>query len=197
MNKKKCVHCGYKFKPKDESEEICDSCKFQMKGCSESKKENDIIGLEEDETVILDEGLIGFRKKLVLTNKRLFEYKGKGVFTVKWVIEKQIPLSEIEEATQEMETFTSMVTLVLKMKDETKISYQLKLSDSQLLSAQLGGGDMIIVKVKAITDKYVTAINHQITKTDKLNPLDILKLRLAKGEITKEEYEELKQILKG
>ena len=34
MNKKKCTHCGYKFKPKEESETICESCRLQIRDVS-------------------------------------------------------------------------------------------------------------------------------------------------------------------
>jgi len=156
------------------------------------------VELEEGETVILDEGPIGFRKKLVLTNKRLFVYKGKGVFSVKWMIEDGIPLNEVEEATEEMDTFTSYSHLIVKMKNKEKLTFTFGLTDSQMLSASIGDtSNEITIKVKAITDKYMAAINHQINKKAEENPLKVLQIRFAKGEITKEEYEEMKKVLEG
>ena len=31
MSKKKCAHCGYSFKPKDENDTICELCKIQLR----------------------------------------------------------------------------------------------------------------------------------------------------------------------
>ena len=40
-------------------------------------------------------------------------------------------------------------------------------------------------------------IRHTLSKKQNEKPIDILKKRLAKGEITKEEYEESKKILES
>jgi len=152
--------------------------------------------LEEDENVLLDGGPLGYRKKLILTNKRLLVHKGKGFFNVTWKIENEIPLSKIEEATEDMDTFTSYSRLVLKMKNKEKMNFGFKLTDSQMLSS-FGDTSTMNLKIKAITDKYVTAINHQINKKVEENPLKLLQIRFAKGEISKEEYEEMKQVLEG
>ncbi len=155
--------------------------------------------LEEKENIILDEGPLGYRKKLILTNKRLLVHKGKGFFKVTWKIEQEIPLTKIEEATEHMDTFTSMSSLILKLKNKEKMNFRFKLTDSQMVGSMFGGdaGSMMTIKVKAVTDKYVTAINHQINKKTEENPLKLLQLRFAKGEISKEEYEEMKQVLEG
>ena len=137
------------------------------------------IKLEEDEKIILDDALIGFRRKLVLTNKRLLVQKGTGMFNLTWVFENnyQILLSDIEEATVEMDTFTSISILVLKLKNQNKIIIRIGLSDSQLVSSMLGGLQSIgPIKLKTIVDKYVNAINHRIHKTDD-TPLQILQTR--------------------
>ena len=49
----------------------------------------------EGEEIVLDDGQLGFRKKLTLTNKRLIIQKCKGVFSVSWEQESEIPLEEI------------------------------------------------------------------------------------------------------
>ena len=118
--------------------------------------------LEEDENVILDEGFWGYRKKLVLTNKRLLVQKGKGLFRLTWKIENEIPLGEIEEAYGMMETFTSLSLLILKLKNKEQVHFNFRLTDSQMPSLMGGAGALIPMEAKAITDKYVTAINHQI-----------------------------------
>jgi len=46
--------------------------------------------LEKDEHVILDDGTLGFRKKLTLTNQRLIVQKGKGFFKVSWKKEEEM-----------------------------------------------------------------------------------------------------------
>ena len=126
----------------------------------------------------------------------MYKRQGKGVFNVKWIIEKEIPLIQIEEATEEMDTFTSYSHLIIKMKNEEKLTFTLGLTDSQVLSATIGDtGSMIPIKVKAITDKYMTAINHQINKKAGEIPLKLLQIRFAKGEISKSEYEEMKKVL--
>jgi hypothetical protein len=155
------------------------------------------IKLEEDEKIILDDALIGFRRKLVLTDKRLLVQKGKGMFNITWVFENdyQILLSDIEEATVEMDTFTSASILVLKLNNQKKIIIRIGLSDSQLFSSMLGGLQSIgPIKLKAIVDKYMNAINHRIHKTDD-HLLQILQTRFVKGEISKTEYEEIKKVL--
>ena len=127
---------------------------------------------------------------------RLIVYKGKGVFNVKWIVEQEIPLNQIEEATEEMDTFTSYSHLIVKMKNKEKLTFTFGLTDSQVLSASIGDtSNVITIKVKAITDKYMAAINHQINKKVGENPLKLLQIRFAKGEISKEEYEEMKQVL--
>ena len=154
--------------------------------------------LEEDEDVILDEGIFGFRKKLLLTNKRIIVQKAKGLFSVTWKTENEIPLSEIEEATEWMDPLSSQSSMILKLKNKEKIYFNFKLTDSEIAVSMLGEtGSTLSIKSKAITDKYVTAINHQLNKKAEENPLKILQIRFAKGEISKPEYEEMKQVLEG
>jgi hypothetical protein len=82
------------------------------------------------------------------------------------------------------------------MKNKEKKTFNLKLNNSQALSAMLGDIQTTIpIKVKAIVDKYMTAINHQLHTNVEDNPLKLLQIRLVKGEISKTEYEELKEIL--
>ena len=49
----------------------------------------------------------------------------------------------------------------------------------------------------SITDKWLLAINQQIPNGFQENPLKLLQLRFVKGEISKEEYEEMNQVLEG
>ena len=52
---------------------------------------------------------------------------------------------------------------------------------------------------KAVTDRWINAINLAKEKLQKKkeNPLEVLQLRFAKGEISKAEYAEMKQVLEG
>ncbi|RLI51731.1 MAG: hypothetical protein DRP09_18950 [Candidatus Thorarchaeota archaeon] len=58
----------------------------------------------------------------------------------------------------------------------------------------------IVKKAKQIVDVYKEKVREKRTETSistHEDPLKILKIRLAKGEITKEQYEELKKILES
>ena len=120
--------------------------------------------LEKDEKVILDDGYWGSNKKLVLTNKRLLVQKRKGTVTSKWEIENEILLDEIEEVYGMIDVFTSLSSLILKLKNKEQLLINFRLIDSQMPS--LGGdtGTFLPMKTKEITDKYLTGINHQIQK---------------------------------
>jgi len=47
--------------------------------------------------------------------------------------------------------------------------------------------------IRRVTDK--SAPSQQVAESQSDNPLKVLKMRLAKGEISKEEFEEMKQLL--
>ena len=157
--------------------------------------------LEEDEEVVLDNGIFGSMERLVLTNKRLLLQTGTlYFFRVSWETQHEIPLSDIEEAYAEMGDFLSLSTLNVRLKNKEVICFSFKLKGSQML-ATMGNHGIMITKVKAITDEYVTAINNRIKEkpqgkqSGKENPLHLLQIRYAKGEISKEEYEEMRQVL--
>jgi len=120
--------------------------------------------LEKDENVILDDGFWESNKKLVLTTKRLLVQKRKGTIISKWKNENEILLEEIEEAYGMIDVFTSFSSLILKLKNKEQLLFNFRLIDSQM--SRLGGdtGTFIPLKTKKITDKYLTAINHQIHK---------------------------------
>ena len=118
--------------------------------------------LEKDENVILDDGYWGSNKKLVLTNKRLLVQKRKGTVISKWEIEHEILLEEIKEAYGMIDVFTSLSSLILKLKNKDQLFFNFKLIDSQMPGL---GGDIGInnaIKTKKITNKYLTGINNQI-----------------------------------
>ena len=57
----------------------------------------------------------------------------------------------------------------------------------------LGSGYDFIQSQQSETQKWFLAINQQIPNGFQENPLKLLQLRFAKGEISKKEYEEMKQ----
>ena len=118
--------------------------------------------LEKDEDVILDDGFWESNKKLVLTNKRLLVQKRKGNVISKWEIEYEILLEEIEEAYGMIDVFTSLSSLILKLKNKEQLLFNFRLIDSQM--PRLGGENEtnIAMKTKEITNKYLTGINNQI-----------------------------------
>jgi len=118
--------------------------------------------LKKDENVILDDGFWGKNKKLVLTNKRLLVQKRNGTVISKWEIEHEILLEEIEEAYGMIDVFTSLSSLILKLKNKDQLFFNFRLIDSQMPGV---GGDIginIAIKTKKITNKYLACINNQI-----------------------------------
>jgi len=116
--------------------------------------------LEKDEHVILDDGTLGFRKKLTLTNQRLIVQKGKGFFKVSWKKEEEIPLEEIEEVYAHVDSFPPMSVMKLTLKNGRTKDIRFKLPDSGMVWASLGdSGNVIPMNVKSITDRWVHAIN--------------------------------------
>lgn len=123
------------------------------------------MDLESDEYIVLDDGTLGFRAILTLTNKRLIIQQGKGLFKVTWGKEKEILLKEIEEAYAHLESFTSMSVMKLRLRNGRTEDIRFKLRDSEMIGASLGDPSVgIPMKVKSITDRWVNAINNQIKR---------------------------------
>src|SRR4030067_3532635 len=119
------------------------------------------------EQIVLDNGSLGFRKKLTLTNKRLIIQTGRGFFSVTWEQEDEIPLQEIEEAYVEPGgAFITLSRAMLKMKNRGDIELGLKLSDSQMLGTTLATDELtdMTLRMKTVNDRWVTAINNQLNK---------------------------------
>jgi hypothetical protein len=117
------------------------------------------------ENIVLDDGPLGFRKKLTLTNKRLIIQKGKGLFNVTWEIESTIKLDDIEEAYVEPGgAFMVLSKAMLKLKNSHEpLELGLKLSDTQMLGTSLAGDELtdMSVRMKTVNDRWVNAINNQ------------------------------------
>jgi len=123
------------------------------------------IKLFEGEQVVLDNGYVGYKQKLTLTNKRLIYIKGKGLFKTTWDIGEEIPLEQIEEAyTQTEGRLTQMSLAMLKMKN----------GELRKLNVNLGGGAALgtllshdmptdtAIRTKTLSDEWVNAINQQL-----------------------------------
>ena len=118
--------------------------------------------LRKDENVILDNGFWGPNKKLVLTNMRLLVQKRKRTVKSNWEIENEILLEEIEEAYGMIDVFTSLSSLVLKLKNKDQLLFNFRLIDSQMPSLKEDSANHISEQTKEITDKFTKAINQQI-----------------------------------
>jgi len=123
------------------------------------------INLLEGEKIVLDDGYVGYKQKLTLTNKRLVYVRGEGFLSTKWKLDEEIPLEQIEEAyTQTQGTLTQMSKAVLKMKN----------GQTRELRINIGGGDTLgilfspdmptdsAIRTKTLCDKWVNAINQQL-----------------------------------
>ena len=132
--------------------------------------------LLEGEKVVLDDGYVGYRQKLTLTNKRLVYSKKEGLFKTTWNMTEEIPLEQIEEAyTDTIGGLTQLSRAMLRMKD----------GKIRELNVNFGGGDALgmlaapdmategAVRTKTLCDKWVNAINQQLrlkveSQTEKL-----------------------------
>ena len=143
--------------------------------------------------ILEDKGYFEGTRKILLTNNRIIFFKKKGFFGDFNLLEREIRLTDISECTLEKSSL-----------EGNKIKIQLKNGKSHFLifpaklSALAFGSIYDFGQTKSsITDKWLLAINQQIQKNIQENPLNTLQLRFAKGEISKSEYEEMKQVLKG
>lgn len=78
--------------------------------------------LSEGEQIVLDDGYLGFRRKLTLTNQRLIFWKKHGFFRTSWAQEEEILLTEIEEAYTEPSGAFGWSTAMLKMRNDKSMS---------------------------------------------------------------------------
>ena len=141
--------------------------------------------------ILEDKGYFEGTRKILLTNKRLIFFKKKGFFGDFNLLEREIALTDISECTLEKSSL-----------EGNKIKIRLKNGKSHFLifpaklSALAFGSVYDFDQTKSsITDKWLLAVNQQIQKGVQENPLKLLQLRFAKGEISKEEYEEMKKVL--
>ena len=63
-----------------------------------------------------------------------------------------------------IDVFTSLSSLILKLKNKDQLLFNFRLIDSQMPGLKGDIETFIPMKTKEITDKYLTGINHQIHK---------------------------------
>jgi hypothetical protein len=147
--------------------------------------------LLEGEEVVLDDGYVGYRQKLTLTNKRLVYSKKEGWFNTTWNMTGQILLEQIEEAyTHTKGGLTQLSRAMLKMKD----------GNIRELNVNFGGGDALgilaapdmatdtAIRTKTLCDRWVNAINQQLrlkveSQTEKLEE----RIRELEGKLKEKE----------
>ena len=134
--------------------------------------------------------------KLVLTNKHLIFLKKSGFLSTKYEKNSEVALDEIAECFSDI-SYLGGCKMIIKFKDGKKGVITFPGSGTQLL---FGGIDSHVQTQKAQSDRWISAINNAKQKTD-LNsknndPLHLLQIRYARGEISKAEYEEMKEVIK-
>jgi hypothetical protein len=122
------------------------------------------IELLEGEKVVLEDSVGSWA--VMLTDKRLVIQKKKGIFHSFWVIVSDFPLDTIEKAYTEMEPLAGITSLWLDFKDGESAQFP-KLIGSAELIGTLGAADIptdMAVKINAVNNKWVNAINNQLSK---------------------------------
>ena len=124
--------------------------------------------LKRDERIILDNGPLGLKKKLTLTNKRLIIQKDEGVFTTQWKKDKVIPLKTIEDIYLETKTQTGLSLMKIKLKNGKNFDVSLSLSDSWLISDSPENNldKEKSSQMKMLNYRWVKAITNQLIKLD-------------------------------
>jgi hypothetical protein len=125
--------------------------------------------LLEGEAVVLDNGNVGYRQKLTLTNKRLIYTQKEGFFTTTWNVTEEIPLEQIEEAYTDDKRvglgLSKASFAMLKMKDGETRELNIHIGDSDSLGMMFAAdaGTDFAVRTKTVCDKWVNAVNQQLS----------------------------------
>jgi hypothetical protein len=147
--------------------------------------------LKRDEDLIMDNGPLGLKKKLTLTNKRLIIQKDEGVFKVNWKQEKVISLDSIEDIYLETKGFSGLSSMKIKMKKGKAIELSLSLGDSWLIddSSESKLNKDKSEQLKMLNYRWVRAITNQLIKDDKKKTSDFLqKCPKCEKEISQENF---------
>jgi hypothetical protein len=132
--------------------------------------------------------------RIVLTSKKIVILQKKGLIKQSYKKLVEIPLEEIVEVFSEVRTLTGCY-MKFRVKGGDWGMVRFPSTGANLLVDGLYGHDR---SQKAVTDRWINAINIARKNNEKFeieDPLKVLLLRFAKGEISKEEYEEMKKVL--
>jgi hypothetical protein len=154
------------------------------------------LSINNRETILEGDCAIGLdRMKVVLTNTSLIFFQKIGVFRTKYKKIEETPLEEIKECYVSSGAFSGG-TMQIVRKDGKKLEVSFGADTSSLL---LGDYAEIQGSAKSKSERWVNAINLAKAKLghDETDPLQLLKIRYAKGEISKTEYEEMKKVLEA
>ena len=124
--------------------------------------------LKRDEKIILDNGPLGLKKKLTLTNKRLIIQKDEGVFNVDWKQEKVIPLDSIEDIYLVTKGFSGLSSMKIKLKKKEPFELSLSLGDSWLIgdSPETKLDKEKSTQLKMLNYRWVRVITNQLMTLD-------------------------------
>jgi hypothetical protein len=138
-------------------------------------------------------------KRMLLVGLYSFAWKKKDVFTIIEYIDgfnqKQTLVFDFGKKIEEAQRKIYDRMLAFRFAKEGLIESQ-KLTDGNAKEQKLPESQ--ITSIEASKDNAVTAISKptKVSNSDD-NPLRILQIRFAKGEISKEEYEEMRKILES
>ena len=124
--------------------------------------------LKRTEKIVMDNGPLGLKKKLTLTNKRLIIQKDEGIFNVDWKQEKAISLDSIADIYLETKDFSGLSAMSIKLKKGKPIKLALSLNGSWLIgdSPETKLDEEKSIQMKMLNYRWVRAITNQLMKLE-------------------------------
>jgi hypothetical protein len=123
------------------------------------------LEFREGEEVILENA--GFSQNVVLTNMRIIFAEKKGWLKVYFRVKEEISLEQIEEAyTHTIGDVVQTSVAMLKMKDgqERRLGVGIGFETDLGSFLAVDGASDNAIKTKALSDRWVNAINQQLRK---------------------------------
>jgi hypothetical protein len=94
MDKRKCAHCGYKFRPKEEDETVCEACRIQLRDDSTDHKcefeVKQLGSLEIKGKLLLSIDKVVFKPEEVYFRDKKMEIPLSKIRDVRFTTEKEI-----------------------------------------------------------------------------------------------------------
>lgn len=115
------------------------------------------MNLEAEEHIILNEGKLGWRKTLALTNQRL-------LFLNNDAVEDEIALADVAEAYPDTQGFTNLTQLKIKMRRGGDRAVIFKSGGAKLL---FGGMDYADQNARSMSNRYASAIMRAVDSLQK------------------------------